>query len=222
MLFHPDDDSFNIRAPDDSMIRFNRGGNHFVHYVRFVTTFVGTTIEYDAIPHDLRPRDHHSSGNRRAVLATETGQLSLTIAERKRAAIAKCLHESLGDPNNSYLALELAKGAYLRTEITADDYTDCALGKIFRSPSTATFLIKSNLGERIEFDILFFYGSRGSKIPHLQAIKNRVGHPNSLRLSSKTAENVITALRTIFAYYRGTRTYGEIWAVRPGSLFNRM
>jgi hypothetical protein len=38
ILFHPDDDSFTICAPNDSMIRFNREGNHYVHCVRFVTT----------------------------------------------------------------------------------------------------------------------------------------------------------------------------------------
>jgi hypothetical protein len=88
-LFHPDDDSFTICAAADSMIRFNRVGKHYVHYVRFVTTFSGTTMEYDAIPHDLRPRGHHISGNQRATLATGIGQLSLTAAKRKRAALAR-------------------------------------------------------------------------------------------------------------------------------------
>jgi hypothetical protein len=53
------------------MIRFNREGNHYVHYIRFVTTSSGITMEYDAIPHDLRPRGH-TSGNHRAALATGT------------------------------------------------------------------------------------------------------------------------------------------------------
>jgi hypothetical protein len=49
----------------------------------------------------------HTTYVRGAALATGTGQLSLTVAERKRAAIAKRLYESLGHPNDSYLALGL-------------------------------------------------------------------------------------------------------------------
>jgi hypothetical protein len=88
----------------------------------------------------------------------------------------------------------------------------CALGKITRAPSTAISLTTSNLGERIEFDIVFYYGSGGSKIPYLQAIEDRVGHLSILRLSNKTADNVLAALRTIFAYYRAhgyTAKYGR-------------
>jgi hypothetical protein len=91
ILFHPDDDSFAIRAPNDSTIRFNREGNHYVHYVRFVTTSSGIAMEYDAIPHGLHPRGNHASGNQRAALSTGIEQLSPTVAERKRAAIAKRL-----------------------------------------------------------------------------------------------------------------------------------
>jgi hypothetical protein len=58
------------------------------------------------------------------------GQLSLRVAERKRAAIAKCIFKSLGHTNDTYLALGLTNGAYLYGNLRCRHTEDAAISTI--------------------------------------------------------------------------------------------